>query len=273
MAVLYIYQQYLFVLVSHAVLNTELLSPLLPAWKPQTYCFSQSDTSLSDPDLNPLCKRLRRVMSQHVQSVNSHLTWRCEMYFSTADSCQHSLTAEGQHREVLHVVRGGRQSHRPTEGTRCRHLSEQGMTSYMKSFHQSEFFLFFFFLSENRKQQERVLSMFTPHVERTTVSPYSPSHTGCFVCSIYITAASLFPLSLASASACLVAVVSFHPHTVQPGSQSKTLTPTDWLSPRDFGEQGKQVLLTKAFSKQEGKKVPRGIRRSFPGTSHDGGFK
>lgn len=147
------------------------------------------------------------------------------MYFSTADSCQHSLTAEGQHREVLHVVRGGRQSHRPTEGTRCRHLSEQGMT-YMKSFHQSEFFLFFF-LSENRKQQDRVLSMFTPHVERTTVSPHSPSHTGCFVCSIYITAASLFPLSLASASACLVAVVSFHPHTVQPGSQSKTLTPTD----------------------------------------------
>lgn len=132
---------------------------------------------------------------------------------------------------------------------------------------------FFFFLSEIRKQQDRVLSMFTPHVERTTVSPHSLSHTGCFVCSIYITAASLFPLSLSSASACLVAVVSFHTHTVQPGSQSKTLTPTDWLSPRDSGEQGKQVLLTKAFSKQEGKKVPRGIRRSFPGTSHDGGFK
>lgn len=43
----------------------------------------------------------------------------CFMYFSITDICQLSLAAERQHREVLHSVCGGRQSHCEVKGTCC----------------------------------------------------------------------------------------------------------------------------------------------------------
>lgn len=49
-------------------------------------------------------------------------------------TCGLSLAAQRQHREVLHLVCGGGQSHCEIKGTRCWHLFEQGMISAWRNY-------------------------------------------------------------------------------------------------------------------------------------------